>query len=198
LLFTLMRRKTCDVFHTTADFSQLNFQEGVSPTIRNAGDAELYGFDVDVQGVLSDAFSFVGDLGYIHAEYTDVNPLVQGVTLDSGLPKTPKWKFAIGPQYEAMLGNGGSLVFNVDWTHTTSLWNDTENTLVLKRPNVDLVNASITYRAPSGQWDIVAGGTNLADERYLTNGQAQVAGGVIYGTYNRPAEWYLTFRARSQ
>jgi len=26
--------------------------------------------------------------------------------------------------------------------------------------------------------------------RYIGTGQAQIAGGQIYGTYNRPAEWY--------
>ncbi len=35
------------------------------------------------------------------------------------------------------------------------------------------------------------GATNLLDERYLVTGQAQIAGGFIYGTYSRPAEWYV-------
>jgi iron complex outermembrane receptor protein len=32
--------------------------------------------------------------------------------------------------------------------------------------------------------------TNITDARYLTNGQAQIAGGQFYGTYSRPREWY--------
>jgi iron complex outermembrane receptor protein len=53
-----------------------------------------------------------------------------------------------------------------------------------------MLNASVTYRAPSDNWTLTAGGTNLTNKRYLTTGQAQLAGGQIYGTYNRPAEWY--------
>jgi len=53
-----------------------------------------------------------------------------------------------------------------------------------------VVNASITYREPNDHWDLTVGGTNLSNERYLTTGQAQLAGGQIYGTYSRPAEWY--------
>ena len=31
---------------------------------------------------------------------------------------------------------------------------------------------------------------------YITTGQAQIAGGVIFGTYNRPREWYLALHVR--
>lgn len=58
------------------------------------------------------------------------------------------------------------------------------------RPGNALVNASATYKAPSGNWDLTVGGTNLTSKRLLITGQAQLAGGQIYGTYNRPAEWY--------
>jgi iron complex outermembrane receptor protein len=40
------------------------------------------------------------------------------------------------------------------------------------------------------------GGTNLTDRRYITTGQDQVAGGVVFGTYNAPREWYATLGYR--
>jgi len=67
---------------------------------------------------------------------------------------------------------------------------DTEGTLLLLRPVTDIVNASATYKAPGGHWELTVGGTNLTNVRYIVTGQAQIAGGQIYGTYNRPAEWY--------
>jgi len=36
------------------------------------------------------------------------------------------------------------------------------------------------------------GGTNLTDKRYITTGQPQIAGGVVFGTYDAPAQWYAT------
>lgn len=104
------------------------------------------------------------------------------------LPKTPKWKFNISPRYEVKLGDA-SVVFLADYTHSSSLWNDTERAFLLQRPATDLVNGSISYRS-GGNWDLTVGATNLTDERYLVTGQAQIAGGQFYGTYSRPREWY--------
>ncbi|WP_321389464.1 TonB-dependent receptor [Emcibacter sp.] len=181
-------------FYSEYNGIQLNFQEGVSPTIRNAGDAEIKGFEAEFQFVVTDGFLLRGGIGYTDAKYTYIDPRVAGISTESVLPKTPEWMINISPSYELSLANGGSLLFNVDYTHTTSLYNDTENTELLKRPAVDNLNASITYREPNEHWDLVFGGTNILDERYLITGQAQLAGGQTYGTYNRPAEWYAKLR----
>jgi len=71
------------------------------------------------------------------------------------------------------------------------LYNDAENTEQLKREATDMLNASISYRDPSEKWTVTAGGTNLLDERYITTGQNQHGGGIIYGSYNRPTEWFV-------
>jgi iron complex outermembrane recepter protein len=113
-----------------------------------------------------------------------------GVAKGVGLPKTPKWKFNVSPRFEQELGSGGKIILLADWTHTTSLKNDTEGFFLTTRPSTDLVNGSITYREPDGHWDITVGGTNLTKDRYLATGQAQLAGGQVYGTFNRPREWY--------
>jgi iron complex outermembrane receptor protein len=88
----------------------------------------------------------------------------------------------------------GSVVLSADYTHTSSLFNDTENSPLIARPATDMLNSSITYRAPDKKWELAVGVTNLTNERYLTVGQGQIAGGVTYGTYNRPREWNVTGR----
>jgi iron complex outermembrane receptor protein len=184
-------------FSTKYDGIQLNFQEGVSPTVQNAGDARIKGFEIEALAAPSDIFSIVASVGYLDAYYTEVapqaqvapNPFQLGVFADAALPKAPDWKINISPRVEVPVGEG-SLTFIADWTHTTSMRNDTEGTILLLRPSTDIINASLTYRPPSDQWNLTVGGTNLTDERYLVTGQAQIAGGQIYGTYSRPAEWY--------
>lgn len=183
-------------FYTDYKGIQLNFQVGTSPTLANAGDAEIYGFEAELQARPLDALTLQASVGYTHARYTDILFGVTGVTTDSKLPKTPEWKFSFSPQYRIDLGGRGDLLINADYTHTSSLFNDTENTPLLKRPAADMLNASITYREPNEKWSIAVGGTNLLNDRYLTTGQNQVAGGVTYGTYNRPVEWYATARIK--
>jgi iron complex outermembrane receptor protein len=181
-------------YFTTYNGIQLNFQVGTSPTLQNAGKAEIYGFEAEVLARPVSDLTLSAGVGYTHARYTELSPFVTGVTLNSRLPKSPEWKLTLSPQYRIDLNDLGDVMLSADYTRTSSLFNDTENTLLIARPATDALNASVTYRAPQRRWELVAGATNLTDERYLTTGQGQVAGGVTYGTYSRPREWYLTGR----
>ena len=181
-------------FYTKYDGIQLNFQVGTSPTLQNAGTAEIYGFEAEFLARPLPDLTLSAGVGYTHARYTQLSPFVTGVTLNSRLPKTPEWKFTFSPQYRIGLGGHGDVMLSADYTRTSSIFNDTENTVLIARPLTNMLNASITYRAPDKKWELAIGGTNLTDDRYLTTGQGQIAGGVTYGTYNRPREWYLTGR----
>ena len=183
-------------FYTDYKGIQLNFQVGTSPTLQNAGNAHIYGFEADLQARPIPALTIGANIGYTHARYSFLSPFVTGVTLASSLPKTPEWKFTLSPVYTIELGGHGTVLLSADYTRTSSLYNDTENTALLRRPATDMLNASITYKAPSDNWELVGGATNLTNSRYLTTGQNQVAGGLAYGTYNRPVEWFVTARAK--
>jgi iron complex outermembrane receptor protein len=181
-------------FYTTYNGIQLNFQVGTSPTLQNAGKAEIYGFEAELLARPLPDLTLSAGLGFTHARYDTLSPFVTGVTLDSRLPKTPEWKFTFSPQYRIDLGGHGDVLLSADYTRTSSLFNDTENSILLKRPASDMLNTSITYRAPAKNWELAVGATNLTDERYLTTGQGQIAGAVTYGTYNRPREYYVSAR----
>ncbi len=170
-------------FHTAYKNIQLNSQQGISPTLLNAGDARMWGAEAEWQAIIGGGLSWSGAIGYIDAAYTRIAPGVGDngnyLTLNScpekavlglpasphacALPKTPKWKINLGPQYVADLPNGGQMQFNLDWTRTTPLYNDLGNSILLKRPTTDIVNLSATYKAPQGHWEATVGATNLTD-----------------------------------
>jgi iron complex outermembrane receptor protein len=194
-------------FYTDYDGIQLNFQEGLSPTIQNAGNARIYGSELEGTWLAGHGFALSGTAGYIDAQYTSLEPGLNGtnacvqpyspcITLGSKLPKTPKWKISLSPTYTYYFPSEAALRLAVDYTHTASMFNDSFNTSVLRRPDVDNVNLALTYIAPSDRYELTVGGTNITDQRYLTTGNEDYASGLIYGTYNPPAEWYLTLRAR--
>ncbi|MEP7242828.1 MAG: TonB-dependent receptor [Gammaproteobacteria bacterium] len=182
------------VFYSKYTDIQLNFQESASPVLRNGGDATIKGIEVEIQALLGYGFSLNLSGGYMDAKYTRVNPLV-GIPLSSKLPKTPKSKYNIGPQYDVKVPTGGTLRFGVDYTHTASLFNDSLNTPELHRPATDNVNASIHYLTQGEKYEWVVGATNLTDDRYLTVGSINLAAGEMVGTYNRPRELYITLKA---
>jgi iron complex outermembrane receptor protein len=181
-------------FYTDYDDVQLNVQVGPSPILRNAGKARLKGGELESQAILGGGFGFTLAAGYIDAEYTSIDPGTIGITLDSALPKTPDFKVNVGPTLDFNLGNGGALRFAVDYTYTDDMENDSLNTVNLHRPSSENLNAAIRYQSPEQKYEVVVGGTNLTDDRYLVTGSVNEAAGEHVGTYNPPRQWYVTLR----
>lgn len=174
---------------------QLTYQISTSPVTQNAGDARILGAELETHAILGHGFQLNASVGYMDAHYTKI---LAGASSTTGrqLPKTPKWKFDISPEFDQSLGNAGDLRFAVDYTHISAMFNDVANTPLLGRPAVDLVNASVTYATANDHYELVVGGSNLTDARYVTTGQPQVAGGVVFGTYTAPSEWFATLRVK--
>ncbi len=194
-------------FYTNYDGIQLNFQKGISPTIENAGNAIIEGFEAETRYLITDSLSIAANAGYMNAYYTYLEPGINSgqscvqpyepcIDLGSKLPKTPKWKFTLSPQYVLTLPGESAIRFGIDYTHTASMFNDSVNTALLRRPDTDIVNMSVTYMSPHDRYEITVGGTNITDDRYLITGNEDTTDSIIYGTYNAPAEWYVTARAK--
>ncbi len=112
------------------------------------------------------------------------------------LPKTPKWKFTFDPVYDLHLPNQGTLRFIPTYTYTSGMFNDALNTPQLYRPATHMVDASLHYISPAGMYDLAFGGTNLANDRFITAGSPNNGAGEVGGYYNDPREWYITLRIK--
>jgi iron complex outermembrane receptor protein len=190
-------------FYTKYDDIQLNEQQGASPVLSNLGSADIYGAEVEVQADVGNGFFVRGNLGYLDAYYTFVDPKVAqitpgapSITLDSKLPKTPKWHISIGPQYVYNFQNGTSLQLLVQYTYTSEMFNDAENTPLLRHKPASVVDATAHYLFGNGKYDLAVGGTNIFDERYIIIGSHNYAAGFVDATYNPPGQWYATITAK--
>lgn len=184
-------------FYTDYRQIQLYEQEGASPVLANLGNANIFGAEVEGEAVLGDGFVLHANTGYIDAYYTSLTAAAAGaVTLQSHLPKTPKWKVNVNPEYTRDLGNGMAFEAQLSYTHVSSLYNDSLNTPLLERPTLDLLDASVQYSFDNGKYLIQVGGTNITDRRYITTGSVNYAAGFVDGTYSPPAEWYATLRIK--
>jgi iron complex outermembrane receptor protein len=183
------------VFYTNYDGIQLNFQEGASPVLHNAGNARIKGIEVESQAIIGGGFSLSLAGGYLDAKYTKIAPEAH-IPITNKLPKTPKYKVTVGPNYDFMLPNGAGMRLSADYTKTAELFNDSLNTPELRRPSTNALGASVHYRAPSDTYEIVLGGTNLTNDRWLQSGSINLAAGEKVGTYNPPRQWYLSGRVK--
>jgi iron complex outermembrane receptor protein len=196
-----------DVYYTKYDSIQLNFQEGLSPTIENAGDADIKGAEIEANWIVGGGFSLAATGGFIDAYYTFLEPGINAgqscvqpfegcITTSSLLPKTPRWKYSVSPTYKAGLPNGAALRLGIDFTHTSVIANDSINTSLLMRPVTNVMNVALTYLSPADKYELSVGGTNVTDDRFLTTGNQDATSSIIYGTYNPPAEWFVTGRVK--
>ena len=195
-LFNRRLQLNTAVFTTDYDGIQLNVQEFISPTLQNAGNAKIKGAELESTWLATDAFKVSLMAGYLDSKYDSIAPTAQlaGLTLDKELPKAPRWSASLSPSYSFQLPNQSALVARVDWSYTSEQANDTINTPLLLRPDLHLLDASLTYTAPGEAWQFVAGGTNLTDKRYIVSGQDNGGAGLIYGTYNPPRQWFVAIR----
>ena len=179
------------VFWSNYDQIQLTYTQSTSPVTQNAGNARIKGAEIELQSLLGSYFSFTGNVGYMDAKYTEVNQFAQATT-GPYLPKTPRLKLSLSPDVHTKLDNGATLRLGIDYTHTSEIFNDVQDTALLRRPKEDMFNVSSSFILPNGKTTLTVGGTNLTDRRFITTGQPQVAGGTVYGAYNAPREWYAT------
>jgi iron complex outermembrane receptor protein len=197
------------LFYTDYQNIQLNQQVGASPVLKNLGNANIYGAEFEGQALFGYGFSSHFSVGYLDAYYTHLDPSVHpdpsnppdyiaasDVTLQSKLPKTPMWKVNLNPQFDADLGDNMGLVIQAAYTHVSTVYNNSLNTPLLKRPTMDLLDASVQVNFANDRYGIVVGGTNLTDKRYITTGQTNYAAGFVSGTYSPPAQWYLILRMK--
>jgi len=186
-----------DGFYTDYQQIQLYEQEGASPVLANLGNANIFGGELEAQAQLGGGFVLNGNVGYIDAYYTSLTPAAAGaVTLNSQLPKTPKWKVSLNPQYNVDLGDGRAILAQLEYTYVASMYNDSLNTPLLERPSLSLLDASVQYSFGEGRYTLAAGGTNITDKRYITTGSVNYAAGFVDATYNPPAEWYVSLRIK--
>ncbi len=167
----------------------------VIAVIENAGKAEIKGFEAEV--VAQPTAEMLVDLGvgYIDAKYTELNEGVSGgLTLDSKLPKTPKWSITAGAQYRVPVSNWGSMTARVDFSYRSKIYHDTQNTEFLAQKGYGLINARLVFEPTDAKWQVALIGKNLTDKLYTTNG-LDLTGccGQADLTYGQPREYSIEF-----
>lgn len=179
-------------FRTDYSNMQVTIIRGVSPLFENAGAGRIEGFELETQALLSNNLTVGANVGYLDARYTELEPGVT-VTLDSDFPNAPEWSLATYADLEVPAFSG-MLNFHTDFSYKSSMARNIENTALLYSGKSELLNASITYEAPDGNWSITGGVSNILDDRTIAAGTDIAATGVVSASYSRPREWFLTLR----
>ena len=188
------------LFTTDYDDAQVTFFDaGGGPVTQNAGEISIDGIEAEIVAALTDRLTIDATLGIIDAEYDAINapsvPLALTIDTNSKLANTPETTASIGLQYDVE-SSSGNWRFRADWSYSDDIFNDSQNSMFLFQDAYSLLNLSAGYTNAADTWDLVAFGENVTDERYIISGDSNFGLGFHEATFNRPAQYGVTFRYR--
>jgi iron complex outermembrane receptor protein len=162
----------------------------------NGGDAHEKGVEAEFTARPLTGLSIDGSVSYIDFKYTK---LIPGSTtaLDDLRAGLPKWKWALGAQYEIDLGNTGSLTPRVDASYQAKTYTGFKyNGVPQYVGGYTLVNARLTWQNPDHDLSVSLEGTNLFNKYYyVTLFDLRAAGaGLDKAQPGRPREWAVTVK----
>lgn len=130
----------------------------------NAGESELYGFETDVDWLVSDVISIYGSVGYVKTEFNDFpNPLSLPGRPDNlagnEFPFAPEWSGNLGLDFNHPNGLFGG----IDVNYQGAVYSTQDNIPEDKSDSATLVNLRLGY-AWSDRYSVTAYARNLFDE----------------------------------
>jgi iron complex outermembrane receptor protein len=167
-----------------------------APWFFNAGSARIRGAELEMDASLSENFVVNGSFGYLDAEYRSLDDiaLAGGITLDHQLMNVPERSANVGGTYTLSLPGDSRLLLHVDVIYKGKMARDLVNTPELIQDGFAMANAAITFEPADANWQLVLGGQNLTDKRYIVTGNDNPAVGATTATYSHPRTWYMTLR----
>jgi hypothetical protein len=147
----------------------------------NAGNAHIYGGELEVKAlVVRDLVASI-NTGYVHAALVSTNLLNAGFNPGTPIQDDPKWTGSASLNYRHDLDDTLALTARLDTTYVGSRTDETYSINTV--PSYDLTNLRAGVETKT--WSAVAFANNVANKRALLNDVTQAA--VNLATYNRVA-----------
>ncbi|MFO1375909.1 MAG: TonB-dependent receptor [Steroidobacteraceae bacterium] len=196
-------RLNASAFHTDYKNLQIQVNDGIAPVTRNAAAADIDGVEAELTAIPAGGWLFEAGVGYLKAEYTELEASqnfvtdLRNLTLDSKLVNAPKWSGKLALQYSHGLPSGSTLIGRANWSFVDDVAKDALNFPELMQKGYSLLDLYLTFVSSDRTWELGAFGKNVTNERYIVSG---FANGLTQGrgaaNLGRPAEWGVSFLYR--
>jgi iron complex outermembrane receptor protein len=190
-----------------------NLDQGIvgSSTV-NKGDARFTGVEGEILWAATENLRIDWSFGYLNAEYKCIN-IFSGtsdivgcesdaklgqwpvdISVDTPIQFAPEFNTNLGVSYSANLDGGAEVLTRLDWRYNGEQWGQDGGDPSMLTPSYKVMNASVTYYAPSADWSMSLGARNLTNEEYHVRGLFEVNSGAHGGVPARPRSLYLGLR----
>ncbi|MFT5708944.1 MAG: iron complex outermembrane receptor protein, partial [Oceanospirillaceae bacterium] len=161
----------------------------------NAGQATIYGAELELTVVATDNFTINFNGGYLGGGYDElIGDFEQEVSNERELVNAPKWNGRIGIDYWFDIGDLGELSLNLSASYRSKTYLTVSSSEVLAQPNYTLVDFALNYNGLE-HWQVTLYGKNLTDEHYRQHGfDLSASPGVELGYYGAPRTFGLNAR----
>ena len=183
---------------------QLQILQGVSTITQNAAKAKIKGGEVELTWAPNEELTLSAGTAYIDGEYKDFRNAVSNVPLPEGgsapLPVSidasgaqiagvPQWALTASIAYDRRLESGN---YGASLRATYNDGFPWEPDGRLTQPTYTLLNASLSWRAPSDKWGVQLTGRNLLNEYYAVTARSATGQGDFQAA-GKPRTYYVTF-----
>jgi iron complex outermembrane recepter protein len=179
------------------------------PTLvtQNVGTAEAKGIELEMTYLPTENLLLNFNIGNLDTHYTYIKPGTFALSTATAFQQAPEDTYNVGVQYTAHGKNGGDVTARVEYSYSSQYW----RSLPFLRmdaysppvpPSYDEsgalgnVNARVTFRPASGDWEASIFGTNLTNEYQLNSGFFHGIWGYDFATVGRPREAGVTLTYR--
>ena len=168
----LDNRVQLNVTAFNAQYSNLQFQftdESGNSSVSNAGKARVRGVETELTVSPVPGLSLGANYAYQKGRVTNI-PEATGIPNGINTAQTPKHSLNLTGLYEAGLANGGVVTFSADWQYKSeySLELNEDPAFFSRTPG--LLNGSIAYETPNGDWQFTLWGKNLTNKNVVIYG----------------------------
>ena len=146
--------------------------------LQNIGDAEVIGFEIDLQTTPVEGLDIAFGVGYLDAKITD--PFVPEVQPDGRPAMSPQWNLNGRARY-TFADNGSTAWFvQADFNYLDDAFFDIYETAFLHEGSYWLFNASLGVNASDGKWRATVWGRNLDNTDYRIGGFTGGVAGPVH------------------
>ena len=162
--------------------------------VSNAGKATFKGLELEATARFGGGFNLSGSLGYIDAQYDEYITNIGNTPTDVAdfrvVQNTPEFTGNLTASYDTDLG-GGDLYLGASVSYRSKTTQFEIPNPYIDQDGYALVDASIKWTAPGGNWSLGLYGKNLLDKEYKTSGYTFVAvnpttGAIVNGANGFP------------